>query len=83
MKLGVYLNNCDKKKDLYIIKSVVKKTFVLGLESKESYPKGFMIVAGFSYNGKLKIRKVAKSVKINEHILTPIFMNDIPFSLSI
>ena len=42
-----------------------------------------MIVAGFSYNGKLKIRKVAKSVKINatyyqEHILTPIFMNDIP-----
>ena len=52
-------------------------------ESKESYPKGFMNLASFSYNGKLKIRKVAKSIKINatyyqEHILTPIFMNDIP-----
>lgn len=42
-----------------------------------------MIVVGFSYNGKLKIKRVEKNVKINskyyqEHILSPIFLNEIP-----
>ena len=42
-----------------------------------------MVVAGVSYNGKLKIRKVERNVKINseyyqQRILTPIFEEEIP-----
>ena len=42
-----------------------------------------MIVAGFAYNGKLKIRRVDKNVKINstyyqKHILLPFFKHEIP-----
>ena len=31
----------------------------------EKFPKGFMIVARFCYNGKLKIKKVSSKAKIN------------------
>ncbi|GBM72233.1 hypothetical protein AVEN_83910-1 [Araneus ventricosus] len=46
--------------------------------------KGFRIVAGFSYNGELKIRRVGKNVKVNstyyqEEALRPIFTKEIPF----
>lgn len=42
-----------------------------------------MVIAGFSKNGKLKIRKVEKNVKINsdyyqKYVLTPIFKKYIP-----
>jgi hypothetical protein len=52
-------------------------------QAKESYPKGFMVVAGFSYNGKLKLRKVDRHTKINSayyqtEVLNPIFHQDIP-----
>ena len=51
----VYLNNCDKKRSIYYKKRGEKDICPWFKESKESYPKGFMIVAGFSYNSKLKI----------------------------
>ncbi|GBO29915.1 hypothetical protein AVEN_208472-1 [Araneus ventricosus] len=43
-----------------------------------------MVVVRFSYNGKLKIRRVKKNVKINstyyqENFLRPIFTEEIPF----
>ncbi|UYV76528.1 hypothetical protein LAZ67_14000994 [Cordylochernes scorpioides] len=52
-------------------------------ECAESYPKGFMVACGISYEGKLKIRKVERNAKINSeyyqnNILEPIFLNDIP-----
>ena len=73
MKLGSTLIIVIKKRSIYYKKRGEKYICPWFKESKESYPKGFMIVAGFSYNGKLKIRKAAKSVKINatyyqEHI---------------
>ena len=47
-------------------------------ENMENFIKCFMIIIGFSYTGKVKIRKVEKNVKINsdyyqKYILTPIF----------
>lgn len=79
----VYLNDCNKKRAIYYHKRGEKNLSTWFKESKESFSKGFMIVAGFSYNGKLKIKRVEKNVKINskyyqEHILSPIFLNEIP-----
>ena len=49
----------------------------------ESFPKSFMVTAGYSYNGKLTIRRVHKNVKVNSayyqtNVLTPIFRTQIP-----
>ncbi|GFU05411.1 hypothetical protein TNCV_3290641 [Trichonephila clavipes] len=48
-----------------------------------NFSKGFMIVVGFSNNGKLKINKVSSKAKINslyyhQNILEPIFEEEIP-----
>ncbi|GBN45107.1 hypothetical protein AVEN_138587-1 [Araneus ventricosus] len=53
-------------------------------QCKESFGKGFIIIAVFSYNGKLKISRVEKNFKINstyyrERVLHPIFTEEIPF----
>ena len=53
------------------------------LQCKNSVNKGFKTVAGFSYNGKLKIRSVGKN-NINlmcyqEEVLHPIFAEEISF----
>ncbi|GFV59434.1 hypothetical protein TNCV_3172741 [Trichonephila clavipes] len=47
------------------------------------FPKGLMIVAGFSDNGKLEIQKISSKAKINslyyqQHILEPISEEEIP-----
>ena len=61
-----------------------KKYFVTWFkQSKESFSKEFVIVADFSYKGKVKMIKIDKNVKIisnyyQEHILTPIFKYKIP-----
>lgn len=53
-------------------------------KSKETFSKGFMIVAGFVCNGKLKIKRMKKNVEINstyfqEYILFPISKYENPF----
>ncbi|GFU74217.1 transposase [Trichonephila clavipes] len=50
---------------------------------REKFPNGFMIVEGFSNNGKLKIKKVSNKSKINslyyqQNISEPIFVEEIP-----
>lgn len=79
----VYLNDCNKKRSIYYRKRGEKNVQTWFRQCKESFSKGFMIVAGFSYNGKLKIRRVEKNVKINssyyqEKVLRPIFTEEIP-----
>ena len=39
-----------------------KKLHILFCQCEESFSKGFMIITGFSYNEKLKIRKVGKKM---------------------
>lgn len=51
---------------------------------QKSFSKGFMIVAGFTYSGKLKIKLWKKNVKINswcyqENVLRVIFTEEILF----
>ena len=50
---------------------------------QESFAKDFTFITGYSYNRKLKVKKVEKNVKINwdyhqKYILTPIFKEEIP-----
>ena len=66
---------------------VTKKQFIITKRSEKNllndpknqfFSKRFMIVAGFSYKGEIKVKKVDKNVKINykyyqEYISTPIF----------
>ena len=49
---------------------------------QESFAKDFTFITGYSYNRKLKVKKVEKNVKINwdyhqKYILTPIFKEEI------
>jgi hypothetical protein len=79
----IYLSDCGKKRGIFYKKRTEKSTENWFKESREGFPKGFMVVAGFSYNGKLTIRKIEKNAKINskyfqDKILTPIFEKDIP-----
>jgi len=76
----------QQKRAIYYHKRGEKNLSTWFKESKESFSKGFMIVADFSYKGKLKIKRVEKNVKINskyyqEHILSPIFLNEITIAL--
>ena len=52
-------------------------------ECKESFGTGFMIIAGYSYNGKLNIHRVAKNTKVNfgyyqANVVAPVYRHDIP-----
>jgi len=79
----VYLQSCNRKRSIYYEKRGERNREQWIVECKESYPKGIMVVAGFSYKGKLAIRKVPPNVKINSQfyqreVLDPIFHHDIP-----
>jgi hypothetical protein len=79
----IYLNDCNKKRSIYYRKRGETDFSNWYKESKESFSKGFMVIAGISYNGKIKIRKIDKNVKINSayyqtNVLTPIYKEDIP-----
>ena len=50
---------------------------------QRSFSKGFMITAGFCYNGKLIIRRVEKKAKVNsvcyqEKVLSPVYFDEVP-----
>lgn len=59
-----HLSDCDKNRSIYYHwrkgenwKSLVHRT--------QTFTRGFMVVAGFRYNGKLNIRIFHENVKIN------------------
>jgi len=79
----VYLNECNRPRAIYYVKSNFKGVLDWVQQCKERFSKGFMVVAGFCSKGKLKIRKVESNVKINSDyyqraILQPIFDEEIP-----
>jgi hypothetical protein len=81
-----YVTDCNKKRSIYYkekgkMDAHAQKPYT---ERRESFAKGFMVVAGFCYKGKLRLRKVATKVKINsdyyqKNVLKPIFHKEIPF----
>lgn len=64
-EIKALINNCNNnKKKVYYQKLWEKVIQIWIWECKESFTKGFMIATGFSYNGKLKIRRVERNAKI-------------------
>jgi hypothetical protein len=50
---------------------------------RECFLKGFMVLAGYSYSGRLEIRKIAKNAMVNAeyyqtNILDEIYRDEIP-----
>ena len=79
----VYLSDCKRNRHTYYRKQGEKEGKKFFQECKESFPLGFMVTAGFSHKGKLKIRKVGGNVKINasyyqKKVLDPIFHQESP-----
>jgi hypothetical protein len=79
----IYLSDCGKPRAIMYREKGAKNFRRWVRVCKESFPKGFMVVAGYSYRGKLKIRRVKKNCKINsqyyqEEILRPIYEQEIP-----
>ena len=77
------MSDTNKKRSIYYHKRGDKDRQIWFKECFESYPKGFMIVAGFCYKGKLKLKKVEPNTKINSNyyqtnVIAPIFRNEIP-----
>lgn len=57
----VYLDNCNNPRAIYykpVDNVPYQKWFK---ECRETFSKGFMVIAGYSYRGKLQIRKVERS----------------------
>ena len=61
----MYLSNYNRKRSIYYRKRLEKDLTCWLRENKKSFAKDFMIITGFSDNGKLKLRKVEKNIKIN------------------
>jgi hypothetical protein len=79
----VYLSDCDKKRAVFYRSRDSQDRSDWVRECKESFPRGFMVVAGYSYNGKLPIRRIEPNAKINaayyqEKVLEPMYRVDIP-----
>lgn len=77
----VYLSdNNKKKKDQFFIAQLTRTTIRKGLRQyKGKFLKQFMIVSGFCYNGKFKIKKFQEKPKLisQSNILEPIFEEEI------
>ena len=74
----VYLSDCNKPRVIYYPPRGEKNFQKWNKECKEIFSKGFMIITGYCYNGKLTIRRVANKAKINslyyqDEVLTPIY----------
>ncbi|KMQ81781.1 transposase, partial [Lasius niger] len=79
----VYLSDCNKPRAIYYRPKGEKNFQTWYLECKETFSKGFIIIAGYSYDGKLIIRRVHKNAKVNPayyqtEVLTPIFRTEVP-----
>lgn len=80
----VYLDNTNKPRAIYYKEKGTYDRSNFVNQCKEKYSKGFMVVAGYSSRGKLRIRKIASKAKINSeyfqnNIMKPIYCEDIPF----
>jgi hypothetical protein len=79
----IYLSDCNKPRAIFYRPRGVKPFETWYKECKETFSKGFMVVAGYCHNGKLEIRRVAKNTKINStyyqtNVLAPLFTQEIP-----
>jgi hypothetical protein len=79
----VYLSNCGKVRAIAYRPSDERGRSTFIRECHESFPKGFMVVAGYTYRGKLNIRRIDSNAKVNavyyqERILTPIYTAELP-----
>lgn len=79
----IYLADCGKIRAVTYTPSDAKTRPDFIRQCKASFSKGFMVVAGYCYEGKLTIRRVPNNCKINsafyqQHILTPIYTEDLP-----
>jgi len=79
----IYLSDCNKIRAIYYRPRGTKGHATWVRECKESFSRGFMVVAGFCYNGKFNLRRVAKNVKINSayyqtEVLDPLFKTEVP-----
>lgn len=79
----VYLDDCNKCRSIFY-RPIGEKNYQRWFkECRESFPKGFMVIAGYCYKGQLAIRRVAKNVKVNSlyyqsNVLDQIYNTDIP-----
>lgn len=79
----VYLDNTKKPRAIFYRDRGAKGRSEWVRQCKETFSTGFMIAAGFSYNGKLTLHKVDKNAKVNAayyqtNVLDPIYRQDIP-----
>ena len=79
----VYLSDTNKPRAIYYRPRGGKHFQKWYAECRESFSKGFVVFAGYCYNGKLIIRRVEKKAKVNsqyyqDEVLTPIYHTEIP-----
>lgn len=79
----IYLNDTNKPRAIFYRPRDAKGRSEWFRQCKENFSKGFMVVAGYCYQGKLTLRKVEKNAKVNaayyqENILDPLYLQDIP-----
>ena len=79
----VYLNDCNKPRAIFYRSRDAKGRGEWYRQCKETFSRGFMIVAGYSYNGRLPLWRVEPKAKINakyyqDNILRPLYEQHIP-----
>jgi hypothetical protein len=80
----IYLSDCGKARAICYRPQGEKGRSDWVRSCRESFPKGFMVVAGYCSRGRLPIRKIHPNAKINsayyqKNILEPIYRHDIPY----